>query len=202
MRKIKSYKEFVNENINDPITLDNVKIRLDKFSKDVIDFKNKFKSLENLILNNKDGKDIKSNINKIIGNNKILSLYLPIIHLKKQINDVEIKIKYDDSLLKERQADLQLSNSLTDPNDKAEQIKKNTERIKEVDDRIKDNNQKLLELEKTLKTEEDSFKKKTDKSKKDLQDKLKNLNKGDLLKVTDKTPDNPDKNVITKDFTR
>lgn len=207
MSYIKSRKIFEAE-VNDIETRDNSVIRYDKYKKDIIEYKSKKKNLENLIFNNKENKDIKNDIARLIGTNKILAMYLPIVNIKKDLNDIDAKVTYDNQTLNQANSDLALANNLSDKDDREEQVKKINDRITEIKQRIDDNEAKLNAIQKQIKTEEDAFNKKIDMTKKDFEEKIKNLNKGQNLRVKGLNPadNNPtatkDINTITRDFSR
>jgi hypothetical protein len=210
MKYLKDYNLFLEAtSVADNTTLQNTKTRFDTYQKDINEYKTKRPNLEKLVLGNKDNKDIKNDVKRLIGTNKILSMYLPIINIKKSLNDLESKMEYDNTLLNERQKDLQLANTLSDPEDRSSQITKTNEKLKELRDRIKDNEVKLIEINKKLKEEENAFKLKLDKTKKDLQEKIKALEKGGLLKIKGIKPEDNqtsiNKNevdIVSKDFSR
>lgn len=211
MKHIKSYKIFLEDTDAsvDNTTLANTQNRLVIYNKDISDFKAKKSQLENLVLNNTDDKDITNDVKRIIGANKILAMYLPVINIEKSLNDLDGKVKYDTTLLDERNNDLTLANGLSDPDDKAAQVKKISDRIADLKSRIADNETKLTQIQKQLTTEQDAFNKKMLASKKDLETKVKDLQKGQDLNIrslnpadSSTTPNPRDANTITKDFTR
>lgn len=207
MSFIKSRKIF-EADIRDQETLDNSNIRYDKYKKDITEYKSKKTNLENLIFNNKENKDIKNEVARLIGTNKILALYLPIVNIKKDLNDIDVKVQYDNQSLTQANSDLSLANNLADKEDREEQVKKINDRIAETKQRITDNEAKLNAIQKQIKTEEDAFNKKIDMTKKDFEDKMKNLKKGETLRVkglnsADNNPVSPkDVNTISRDLSR
>jgi len=181
MKYIKSYKVFeadIQVDDKDTHTLVDAKNRLNSYTKDVAEYTSKKKQLENMILTQTADKNLDGNIKKLIGDNKILSMYLPIIHIKVEVKKLEDKIKYDTDSMNSRKNDISNASKLTDANDRNSQINNINNQIKEIQDRINDNNQKLVMLKSQLNKEESAMKTKIEDGKKDIQTLITKIEKG------------------------
>lgn len=181
MKYIKSRKIFEDNQIEldekDSHTIVNTKNKLNDYIKDTSEYNTKKKSLESLILNNVENKDIDQSITKLIGDNKMLAMYLPIIHIKKQLSDIEKKIKYDRDSINSRKSDIINANQLVDVKDKTEQVTKINSQIKDINDRISENTSKLNALKTQLLKEETELNKKIIDGKKEIENSIKSLSK-------------------------
>lgn len=181
MKYIKSYKLYeadvnqIESDDKDTHTLVDAKNRLNQYIKDTNEYNSKKKQLDNLILNNKTNQNIDENIKKLIGENKILSMYLPVVHIKKTINDLENKIKYDNDSIQSRKSDLGNTNNLLDITDKSTQVTNLNSQIAEIQKRISDNNKDLGLLKNQLLKEENAIKAKIETGKKDIESLIKKI---------------------------
>lgn len=158
--EIYRYKQFILENIKigekDTTSIDNLTNRLESLKKDISEFNSKKQALETAILDNaeeEEEKDITNIIDNIVGENKFLSMYLPIARKIGQIKKAELRIEYYSDLLDNREDDLQATSKLKEADEKQEQQKKLKEQIADIKEKSSDLEDKIKELESTIEQE-------------------------------------------------
>jgi len=160
MEIIKNYIKFL-ESIeisdHDPNEIKDAKNTLNDFEEDISEFNQKKQSLSNLI-NNSDGKDVSKDIEKIVGKtgekNGLLSKYLTILTLQKNILKQQDRLKYYTELKKQRISNKSEANSLDDPDERKDQIDSLNQQLADINDKSTDMNKKLNDNKKLLKDKE------------------------------------------------
>ena len=178
MKYLKEYKIFEADRVLDYEDKDkeSVKISTDSLNdlaEQIKDFETKAKNLEKLIMDNRgeDAKYISKNIEDIIvdkdmGRNPFLSMYVSIIEKMKRVADMQDKIDYFNQLENERKGDLSAAKNLSDITDREEQQQKLNTQIDDIHEKVGDMRNDIKDLEKDIaqnKSEFDKFKRDAEK---------------------------------------
>jgi len=184
MRKyIRSYKQYRIFEDDDKLEYsdkdeNSVKVASDSLNTlidQIKEFNSKKSNLEKLIMDNRgeDKKDISKNIEDIIssgdGRNKFLSMYVAIVGKMRKVANFKDKIDYFNKLMMERKGDLTNTRSLSDAADREEQSKKLNDQIQDITEKVKDMGDKIKDLENEI----SENKKDLEKSIKDVEQEMK-----------------------------
>jgi ABC-type transporter Mla subunit MlaD len=178
--KYKLFLEALNINDDEPEVLKNAKETLNTFEEDLKEFNSKKQQLATLI-ENSDGKDIEKDIENIIGKgderNELLSKYLTILTLRKNILQQQGRLEYFTKMKQQRRENISDINKLSDPEEKKQQMDSLNQQIADLDEKYKSMDNSLKENEKELKDKEKELDDYIKDSKKEMDDALKELEK-------------------------
>lgn len=140
---------------NDSPAEEKAKKMLNLMKDTIAEYNAKKKSLEDLVIGNiEDNKDISKNIEDVVGENKLLSMYLNIVNMMAQVKKMENRLEYYDQLKTERKSDLSAINKLSDKEERDQQSERLETEIDEIDDKVSEMKDKIKELEKKIKDDE------------------------------------------------
>lgn len=156
-RTLEAQDKIIDYDKDDKETVSQSTDSLETILQQLNDFKNKRTSLERLIMDNRgeESKDISKNIEDIIvdkdmGKNPFLSMYVTILEKDRRVSDMEDKIDYFRQLEKERQGDIDATKNLSDITDREEQKQKLNQQIEDIKEKVRDMESDIKDLEKEI----------------------------------------------------
>lgn len=159
----------------DSTSIAELKERFNDLKEEIDEFEQKRSKLEKVVMDNKEGKDISKVVADIIGDNKFLTMYHPVVKKMADIEALEQRIEYYKQLLSERENDLMLSANLSDPEEKDEQTTKLNGQIEDIKEKGKNMQDQLKEMQKKVDEEKKDLKEYIDNTKKQFEEDIKTL---------------------------
>ena len=119
--------------------------------------------------------DIESIVDKEDDRNQLLSQYLTVLTLRKNILTQQTRLEYFSKLKQQRIENKNDANSLSDQEEKQSQIDSLNQQLKDIEEKSADMNQKMKENEKELEEKEKELEDYIKDSKKEMEDSMKEL---------------------------